>query len=119
MSLTSVNNQLLNECDICIERFHRFREEDREPDFFREVQPYAYNIDELLNEWEQLVRPWIQTKRPKYVHPSQIDSLLESMRQFVVQSFYKATSKKRFLKSVHSSKYTLETILQALKEVGE
>lgn len=119
LSLTNVNKQLIIECDSCIERFHLFREEDREPDFFQDVKPYAYYIDELLNEWEQLVRPWIQLKRPKYVHPSQIDSLLESMRQFVVQSFYKATSKKRFLKSVHSSKYTLETILQALKEVGE
>lgn len=119
LSLTNVNKQLIIECDNCIERFHRFREEDREPDFFEEVKPYAYYIDELLIEWEQLVRPWIQIKRPKYVHPSQIDSLLESMKQFVVQSFYKATSKKRFLKSVHSSKYTLETILQALKEVGE
>lgn len=119
LSLTNVNKQLIIECDSCIERFDLFREENREPDFFQDVKPYAYYIDELLNEWEQLVRPWIQLKRPKYVHPSQIDSLLESMRQFVVQSFYKATSKKRFLKSVHSSKYTLETILQALKEVGE
>ena len=29
----------------------------------------------MLLEWEKLVRTWIQVKRPKYVHPSQIDSL--------------------------------------------
>lgn len=119
LSLLQLSNQLMKECDECISRFHLYRELDKEPDFFEDVKPHAYNIDEILIEWEQLVRKWIQVKRPKYVHPSQIDSLLESMKQFIVQSYYKGTSKKRFLSSVHSTKYTLETIVQAIKEVGD
>lgn len=119
LSLELLSKQLIKECDECILRFHSYRELDKEPDFFQDVKPHAYKIDELLLEWEKLVRLWIQVKRPKYVHPSQIDSLLESMKQFIVQSYYKGTSKKRFLQSVHSSKYTLETIIQAIKEVGD
>ncbi|WP_240793403.1 YppE family protein [Psychrobacillus vulpis] len=119
MSLADLSKQLLGECDDCIIRFESYREEDKDPDFFQEVRPHAYYIDELLLEWENLVRKWIQVKRPKYVHPSQINSLVESMKQFIVQSYYKGTSKKRFYKSIHSSKYTLETIIQAIKEVGD
>jgi len=119
MSLLRLSEQLLKECDESILRFQFYREEDKEPDFFKDVKPHAYKLDEVLLEWEKLVRTWIQVKRPKYVHPSQIDSLLESMKQFIVQSYYKGTSKKRFLKSIHSSKYTLETIIQAIKEVGD
>ena len=119
LSLLELSKQLLKECDESITRFHLYREKDMDPDFFQDVKPHAYYIDEVLLEWEQLVRHWIQVKRPKYVHPSQIDSLLESMKQFIVQSYYKGTSKKRFLQSVHSSKYTLETIIQAIKEVGD
>lgn len=119
MSLLKLSTQLLKECDDCIVRFETYREDDKDPDFFQDVKPHAYQIDELLQEWESLVRQWIQTKRPKYVHPSQVDSLVDSMKQFIVQSYYKGTSKKRFLKSVHSSKYTLETIIQAIREVGD
>ena len=119
LSLLELSKQLLKECDESITRFHLYREKDMDPDFFQDVKPHAYYIDEVLVQWEKLVRTWIQVKRPKYVHPSQIDSLLESMKQFIVQSYYKGTSKKRFLQSVHSSKYTLETIIQAIKEVGD
>lgn len=119
MSLVQLCKQLIVECDNCIIRFESYRKEDKDPNFFLDVKPHAYKIDELLFEWEQLVRKWIQVKRPKYVHPSQVDSLLESMKQFIVQSYYKGTSKKRLLQSIHSSKYTLETILQAIREVGD
>lgn len=119
LSLLELSIQLLKECDDCISRLEKYRAENIEPDFFQDVRPHAYQLDGQLLEWEELVRKWIQLKRPKYVHPSQIDSLLESMKQFIVQSYYKGTSKKRFLKSIHSSKYTLETIIQAIKEVGD
>lgn len=119
MTLLQLSNQLLKECDDCIKRFESFRAEDKDPDFFEDVRPHAYKIDEILLEWENLVRKWIQMKQPKYVHPSQIDSLVESMKQFIVQSYYKGTSKMRFLKSIHASKYTLETIIHAIKEIGD
>jgi len=39
------------------------------------------------------------------------------MEQFVVQSFYKETSKKRFLDAIHSTSYTLKIFDGLVKEV--
>ncbi len=36
------------------------------------------------------------------------------MKQFVVQSFYQKTGKKRFVLSINSAEYTFKTILDAL-----
>lgn len=91
------------------------RELDREPDFFIEVKPYADQYHTLLDEWTVEVSEWIKTTKPKYVHPIQIASLNDSMKQFIVQSFYKKTGKKRFVLSINSAEYTLKTILDALK----
>ena len=49
--------------------------------------------------------------QPKYVHIQQIYNVVDAMDQFVVQSFYKETSKKRFIQSVQSVQYTLSTLL--------
>jgi len=38
------------------------------------------------------------------------------MEQFVVQSFYKETSKKRFLDAIHSTSYTLKIFERLVKE---
>jgi len=50
------------------------------------------------------------------MHTQQIASVVESMEQFVVQSFYKETSKKRFLDAIHSTSYTLKIFERLVKE---
>lgn len=92
------------------------REEDRTPDFFGEVKPHVDTIHLLLKEWQQEANAWIQKNRPKYMHAGQIASAVESMEQFVVQSFYKETSKKRFLDATHSTSYTLNNFYRIVKE---
>lgn len=59
---------------------------------------------------------WIKEKNPRYIHKMQIDNVEDAMNQFVVQSFYKETSKKRFLQSVQSVHYTLSFFLRYLME---
>lgn len=96
------------------------RELDREPDFFNEVKPYADINHKLLDEWSNEMRQLILTEKPKYVHLQQIESLNDSMKQFIVQSFYAKTGKKRFVLSINSAMYTLKTVLNALQaEEGE
>jgi len=92
------------------------REEDRAPDFFAEVKPHADVIHQLLKEWQQEANIWIKKNQPKYMHTQQIASVVESMEQFVVQSFYKETSKKRFLDAIHSTSYTLTNLDRIVKE---
>lgn len=110
--------QLIDECEQCVSRFWQMREEDRTPDFFQEVKPHADKIHQLLKEWQQEANKWIEQNRPKYMHTQQISSAIESMEQFVVQSFYKETSKKRFLDAIYSTSYTLK-IFERLVREGE
>lgn len=107
---------LIQECSNSIARFHAMREKNRAPLFFDEVRPYADDIAQLLNDWQINADEWIRLHSPKYVHRQQIVSVVEAMNQFVVQSFYKETSKRRFMQSVHSVLYTLNTLLRYIQE---
>lgn len=114
MNLIANTEKLLSVCKECFERLAYMRELDREPDFFIEVKPYADKYHTLLDEWTEEVSQFIKTAKPKYVHPIQIETLNDSMKQFIVQSFYQKTGKKRFVLSINSAEYTLKTILDAL-----
>ncbi|MGE7694266.1 YppE family protein [Lysinibacillus sp. NPDC094177] len=117
MVLIQQTSELIDECEKCVVRFWQMREEDRTPDFFAEVKPHADVIHQLLKEWQLEANIWIQKNRPKYMHTQQIASAVESMEQFVVQSFYKETSKKRFLDAIHSVSYTLKIFERLVKEI--
>lgn len=116
MLLIEITSILIDECEQCVERFWKMREEDRAPDFFQEVKPHADNIHALLKDWQLQANDWIKVNRPKYMHAQQIASAVESMEQFVVQSFYKETSKKRFLDAIHSTSYTMNIFYNLLRE---
>ncbi|MBO1911499.1 YppE family protein, partial [Microvirga sp. 3-52] len=107
---------LLSVCQECLERHTEMRRLDRDPDFFEEVKPYADKYHAMLDEWAEESYAWIKVARPKYVHPSQIDTLTDGMKQFIVQSFYKKTGLKRFVLTIRSAEYTLKTFIDAIEE---
>ena len=113
-TLTIQTQKLLAACDEASERFYKMREEDRSPDFYNEVKPYADEMHETLKLWKAEAYAFIEQKQPKYVHKVQIDNAIDAMEQFFVQSFYKETSKKRFLQSITAVKYTLDTLLRKM-----
>lgn len=116
MKLYEMTRELLVECDKCRPRHARMREEEREPDFFGEVKPYADRVHQLIAEWKELSVEWIRQERPKHVHEAQIENAAEMMTQFVVQSFYPKTGKKRFYDSIQSAEYLLKTMMTAMEE---
>lgn len=116
MLLIEQSKQLLQECDASINRFFKQRELDASPLFFEEVKPHADEIHRLLTNWQQNALSWITVHQPKYLHRTQIQNVVDAMDQFVVQSFYKETSKKRFIQSVQSVHYTLSFFLRNLEE---
>lgn len=116
MQLLNKTNRLLNECEQCLIRFQKMRDEDREPDFFQEVKPHADQLHAAIKEWQQLAHHWISQTMPKNLYVQQIDHAADAMEQFVVQSFFKATSKKRFTQSIQSTQYTLNLVVRKLKE---
>ncbi|SOC37610.1 YppE family protein [Ureibacillus acetophenoni] len=116
MTLIEQTKQLIEECDASVDRFFKMREMDATPLFFEEVKPYADRIQAMLNEWQLAANNWIRKNQPKYVHEVQIANVVDAMNQFVVQSFYKETSKKRIIQSIQSVHYTLSNILRFLQE---
>lgn len=118
MQLKQQTEKLIEQCDEAVARFHDMRARDAVPDFFQDVKPHADVVHELLNEFKQQAAQWIEQERPKYMRMPQIENLVDAMEQFIVQSFYKETSKKRFLQSVQSVHYTLSSILRYLEEDG-
>ena len=119
MQLIELSKQLLNECDASISRFYKQRELDATPQFFEEVKPHADRYQSVLIDWQKHALNWIDENHPKYMHKSQIQNVVEAMNQFVVQSFYKETSKKRFIQSVQSVHYTLSFFLRYLEEEND
>ncbi|MCW1928152.1 YppE family protein [Bhargavaea beijingensis] len=116
MKLHELTSQLLDECGKCRPRHARMREEEREPDFFGEVKPYADQVHSLIAEWQNRSKEWILQEHPKHVREAQIENAAEMMTQFVVQSFYPKTGKKRFYDSIQSAEYLLKTMLMSMEE---
>lgn len=116
MQLLQHTTKLLLACDEASSRFFEMREQNATPDFYAQVKPYADEMRELLLDWQQLAYQWISDKQPKYMHIQQVDHAVDAMEQFFVQSFYKETSKKRFLQSIDAVKYTLTTLKRYLQE---
>ncbi|WP_394121741.1 YppE family protein [Planococcus donghaensis] len=116
MTVRELSSALYDECGKCLDRFYEMREKDAVPDFYEDVKPYADYWHGKINEWQKESLLYIQQERPKYVHKSTIDTAAEGMTQFFVQSFYKETSKKRFIQTIQAAQYTLQTFILAIDE---
>ena len=102
---------------------HRFESFQKKPDkteayFYEQVKPTFELIKEKANDWEQLALEWIKKEKPKYIHPSQIESAMENIEQVVLQSFYKDINKQRFHNLEHSVEYLINTIVDEIEKKG-
>ena len=111
--------RLIERCEAAETRFFEARELDLTYDFFEAVKPYADETRDELVVWREQMMQFIETHRPKNLYMQQIDHAIDAIEQFVVQSFYQQTSKKRFLQSIQSAKYTLTVAVRKMEEVAE
>ena len=114
--LQTLTDELLDECKECWQRFLKMRETDTSPDFFIDVKPHADLYHQKLITWQKEIETWIDQQKPKYMHKTQIRNAVDAMDQFVVQSFYQKTSKKRLYQSIQSVTYTLESLQRILQK---
>ncbi|MGO1060019.1 YppE family protein [Planococcus sp. FY231025] len=119
MTVRKLSAELFEECGNCLDRFYEMREKDAVPDFYADVKPYADLWHAKIEQWQRESLLYIQQERPKYVHKPTIDTAAEGMAQVFVQSFYKETSKKRFVQTIQAAQYTLQTFMLAIDEKGE
>ncbi|MGB5947468.1 YppE family protein [Paenisporosarcina sp.] len=118
MTLLEQTKLVLEESNKCLSRHQEMRDTDSTPDFFSQVKPHADHWHTFLKEWRELSRKWLDDNRPKHMRIQQIDAAIEAFNQYVVQSFYKDTGKKRFAQSIQSTCYTLQTYINALEQEG-
>lgn len=119
MTLSEQTTLILKESQYCLTRHLEMREADTTPDFFTVVKPHADKWHSYLVDWREQSRLWIEENRPKHMRIQQIDAAIEAFNQYVVQSFYKETGKKRFAQSIQSTCYTLQTFIHAIEQEGE
>ncbi|QPC46660.1 DUF1798 family protein [Mangrovibacillus cuniculi] len=93
------------------------RENGLRGDFEKEVKPFVYKVDLQMNQFEEVVRPWLQQEKPLYLHPSQIDKVMENIELISVQAFFPESSWKRYHQYVQSTVYVLDCIIDAVNNV--
>ncbi|MBM6619817.1 YppE family protein [Bacillus suaedaesalsae] len=99
-----------------MEIFANTLKEDVPSDFHSVVKPYADQVFELTNRWNEQVNIWIKKERPKYLHPNQIENTIENITTVALQAFYPDTRPKRFKELIRSNEYILESIIQKLND---
>lgn len=119
MKLNEHTKLILKESQTCLTRHQEMRDTDSTPDFFSQVKPHADQWHAFLIDWREQARIWLDDKRPKHMRIQQIDAAIEAFNQYVVQSFYKETGKKRFAQSIQSTCYTLQTFIHVQQLEGE
>ncbi|GGH78822.1 hypothetical protein JOD43_001591 [Pullulanibacillus pueri] len=92
----------------------RTRSEGYEMDFYGEVKPFADEVLKVVDEWKDLVSDWMTSEQPKYIYLKQIEDTYDNLTIVSVTSFQKDTRRKRFLNTISSIGYVLETIEQQL-----
>jgi len=120
INLIKSSQHLLELLQESKQRFESFQEkpEKTEAYFYDQVKPNFEMMKDKSNVWEQLALEWIKEKKPKYIHPSQIESAMENVEQVVLQSFYKDINKQRFNNLHHSVEYLLNNIMDEIEEKG-
>mgnify|MGYP003418098863 FL=1 len=118
MTLYKLTDELIINVEDAVKRYENMRELDLDPDFYTEVKPYADEFLVRINAWKVLAEKYVAEYSPKYFHSMQIVNIMDAMEQLIVQSFYKKTSKKRFMDSARSVEYSLGKLRRYLEEDG-
>ncbi|WKB37168.1 YppE family protein [Terrilactibacillus sp. S3-3] len=88
----------------------RTRKEGYETNFYEEVKPFADDVQQLVDDWKPLALAWIKERRPQYLFPQQINDTSDNLTIIAVTAFQKDTRRRRFLETIKSIDYVLNSI---------
>ncbi|WP_209122640.1 YppE family protein [Alkalihalobacillus sp. BA299] len=80
-------------------------------DFYTDVKPFADRVFVAASEWKPLAEQWVKEYKPKYVYPMQLSNAYDQLLETSVAAFQKDTKSKRFLETIKSIDYILETMV--------
>ncbi|MFS1519008.1 DUF1798 family protein [Bacillus sp. SCS-151] len=115
--LIKLTNMLKTFNNKCIDILEQRKELTHvEVDFYREVYPFANEVNKILDMWKINALQWINEQNPKYIYPMQIESTIENLQTLSVQVFYNEGKGKRLLNLHQSVDYLLNAMISELKE---
>ncbi|KEK22712.1 YppE family protein [Bacillus gaemokensis] len=91
------------------------KRENKEFDFYKDMQPFVNMVDQELEVWKGLAYQWIKQEKPKYVHLQQIDQVYENLQNNALQCFVSKGNGKRFYETHQAILYTLQNIIELCK----
>ena len=92
------------------------QEQQKEPDFFEEVKPFADQVKQVVDEWKQMALLWVKKVRPKHIYEVQIETAGENIEKICVEAFYPSVPHRRIKQFCRSIEYTLLLIEECLEE---
>lgn len=113
--LVLLTKQLLGYMDQIANTYENVKESKMKGDFFTEVKPFADSVKLVNDEWQLLARNWIKENQPKHLHESQIQSSYEQIEMLSVQAFYPDTSRTRFINTLQSVRFILNSLIDAIE----
>lgn len=108
---------MLQHIENCRTRYFQLREEERDLDFYTDIQPACEQAFIQIEVWFNEMTQWVEQNRPRHIHLPQLKHTKEALDQITVQSYHRKTSRAMFLKSIQSIEYTLKTILEEAMNV--
>lgn len=109
--------KMLQHIVTCRTRYFQLREEERDLDFYTNIQPACEQAFIQIEVWFNEMTKWVEQNRPRHIHLPQLKHTKEALEQITVQSYHRKTSRAMFLKSIQSIEYTLKTILEEAMNV--
>ena len=116
--LVDLNERMFEYTRQIESKFLTVKESGVKGDFFKEVKPFADEVQEISERWRKEATIWIMKTRPRNLNENQIDSAAEQIEMISVQSFFPETSRTRFINYLQSVRFVL-TLLQSSMEKYE
>lgn len=108
--IITLTKQLITLAEEANSIYETVREEGKEKDFYQDIKPFADQVKEVCEEWEQEMKQAMKQVTFKHLFPSQIEQAAENLKDVSIQAFFPKTSYKRFKSHVQSVLFTFNQV---------
>lgn len=104
-------NSILDKINLIYENARLTKEE---PDFYKDVEPFANDVRDRAQKWYSSIKEVINRNEVYIQGERQIDQVVENICMLSVQAFQYRTSYSRFKSYFQSTKFLLKTLERQL-----
>lgn len=108
--IVRLTEQLITLTEEANSIYDTVRKDGVEKDFYHEIKPFADQVKQVCEEWNQEMKKAMQIVTFNHLYPSQIEQASQNLQDVAIQSFFPKTSYKRFKSHVQSILFTLNHV---------